>query len=543
MKFGIKTNESFRNLMCAVFFLLLGAGILSAQSDAEQSRFRFVEPEQAKETEPGDAVVRVRTNVSGAEIYLDGMYYGCSDVVIHFPDSGRHHLRISKPGYESEFLTVNVKRGREYSYFVQLKKISGFIRIYGAPSGAVFYVDGGSPTSSTFIEAGAGRRRIRVHAFGYNDFYGDIFVRRYMTSDFNVSMTPAEFSLDDFAVSRGTFNPEYGGTIGNAEFSFYVTAASPEPARLLICNSEGNTVRTFNFEKFKTWRQSVVWDGMDDSGLPLPDGAYKATVSAGKYSYSISVSLDRSLVYNISGCSRTGTGIGSLPAAFGLTAGGYSVFSSAAPVFNYGTPGSGYDSVYTGLGFVKNFGEYAETGASVYFVAGEKYEDVPILFNVYMKIFNGFEISGGTVLRFGGLARYGYLTDAAFGIPGVDDGCGFGGGLMFGAETRLFYAGFSSEFTAGAIDGNLSVYNNVWRNGISLSFRPDQTSRINLWGALNSSFSELIPSGWLRAVDAGAEVVFMPGGGVIVVSFKGRGIFVTDGSGRFSAEIGLSYLF
>jgi hypothetical protein len=74
-------------------------------------------------------------------------------------------------------------------------------------------------------------------------------------------------------LGRARFNPANSGSLGTTEISFNVSA--PGLGRIVIENQGGETVFTRDLGPFDTWFQSVVWDGRDGDGRPLPDGPYR----------------------------------------------------------------------------------------------------------------------------------------------------------------------------------------------------------------------------------------------------------------------------
>ncbi|MBW1694285.1 MAG: PEGA domain-containing protein [Deltaproteobacteria bacterium] len=81
----------------------------------------------------GTAFLSVGGNVSGANVLVDNLKVGntpLSNVVI---EAGRHRVLVKKPGYETFQKTIQIKRGRSLSLYVDLTKM--------APQKESLYVD------------------------------------------------------------------------------------------------------------------------------------------------------------------------------------------------------------------------------------------------------------------------------------------------------------------------------------------------------------------------------------------------------------------
>jgi flagellar hook assembly protein FlgD len=59
--------------------------------------------------------------------------------------------------------------------------------------------------------------------------------------------------------------------------------AAGSPAELQILDVAGRTVRTFSLPSSRAPRSySLIWDGTDDAGKPVPPGCYLARWNSGK---------------------------------------------------------------------------------------------------------------------------------------------------------------------------------------------------------------------------------------------------------------------
>ena len=118
-------------------------------------------------------------------------------------------------------------------------------------------------------------------------------------------------------------------------------------------------------------------------------------------------------------------------------------------------------------------------------------------------------------MDFGFLIRAGGAKNKPFEPYGADNGCGLGGGLVFGLDFNNFYAGISSEFTFATSTFNTKNdnYDKVLRNGICFQLKGQSVS-FAIYSALNSSFGTTALENdsrssnsieFLRAVDVGFD--------------------------------------
>src|SRR5574340_1815223 len=70
-----------------------------------------------------DGSLRVKADVTGAEVYLDGRNVGAAPLMIHSLPGGTHKLVLVKPGYEDYTQDVEVQPGQTAKVFVVMKPL------------------------------------------------------------------------------------------------------------------------------------------------------------------------------------------------------------------------------------------------------------------------------------------------------------------------------------------------------------------------------------------------------------------------------------
>lgn len=478
------------------------------------------EPKKLVQIEETSTSISIETNVPNVEVYLNGVYQGRTDIVIADLLPGYYYLELRKSGYEVETYMIRVRRGYDLHYYFDMQKIYGTVYIKDVPANSIVRVD--NSDSSTWISSSSslrdytvktepGRQNVYVKSFGYEPYTRAVDVYPYDEVSIYVDLQPAAFDLSDFKINRDSFNPEYSGHIGKCTVSFYVTASAA--ADIVIKAEDGTEVWTKSYDSFSTWEQSFDWNGTDNNGVKLEDGRYCVYINAAGFTDYEYVNIDRSISYPILTATKTGGGVGEVPAVFTENTGFVMLH------FEGGLEGVSVPSVSGGALF--NFAKHCELGITV---GGYPYtRENAIQTTASFKLYSVEKLDKVT-LCYGGLFRYGISTDE---IPyseyGYDTGNGIGGGVLFGLDFGKVYAGIASQITG------IEQY---WTNGLCLSFKPVNSLKISGWG-------NYTVYGCIRA---GGEICFMPESSAFILNAKASAtiapskVFPTFG-------IGLSYLF
>jgi hypothetical protein len=224
----------------------------------------------------------VRSEPSRATVYLNGIERGLTPFSFETIASGDYGIRLVKDGYGERWIRVSVRENSRLEVTLNLEAVLGTLtldiqRKAGSPPPEELalrpeiIVDGESQ-NSTFLSLPVGYRTIRVRAFGWEEAVHSVYVRRDFNQRLRVEMEAAPFSMTDAELHRSRFNPANSGSLGTTEIAFNVSA--PGTGRIVIENQAGETVFSQDMAPFAAWSQSVVWNGRDREGKPLPDGAY-----------------------------------------------------------------------------------------------------------------------------------------------------------------------------------------------------------------------------------------------------------------------------
>ena len=116
--------------------------------------------------------LEVRSEPSGAKVYLDGKEFGESPLLLSDVSPGRHLIRVAKEGYEAYEVLENIGGDRK-KVMAQLKKVvtEGELIIRTEPSGATVTLNGRSVGKSPYEGKSLppGIYRIRITKEGYEN--------------------------------------------------------------------------------------------------------------------------------------------------------------------------------------------------------------------------------------------------------------------------------------------------------------------------------------------------------------------------------------
>ena len=268
------------------FFLLwLFAGLLffPPALTAQHRPGRPRPGDRVEETE-GEGLI-IRSNPSGAWVYIDGIQRGRTPLRLQNFRFGTYSVQLEKEGFVDYWVTVSSRPGSVTRVYAELQPAIGrvFLNIRPAPDSSgtltplapLISVDGQSYSSAS-LELPVGFRSILVRAFGWEDFSTTLYVELNSFRELELNMKPASFKFYNTGISRGRFNPGNAGSLGTTTYSFEVSA--PGRGTLTVMNGEWKPVFVRALGPFEGRSQSVVWDGRDGQGEILPDGVYTMVV-------------------------------------------------------------------------------------------------------------------------------------------------------------------------------------------------------------------------------------------------------------------------
>lgn len=534
--------KKFFSAVFVLFFVVCSLSALSIDFTGDSSSTRS--PDSTKRRDDDLVGVIIRTNVEGAEVYINGKLFGTTPFATVDLSASYYTLELRKSGYDTIKCKIYPRKRYTYTYEFVMQKTCGFITIKNYPTGSYVYVDG-SRYSTFPIEVTPGNHTVKVRKFGYEDYTEQVYVENHKSVTVSVSLKTAPFRIRNFSISRNQINPDYTSWIGKVNFSFEVT--NDGSAILSVCDYYGNAVWTHEYNSFSTWNQSISWNGRDNYGNPLPDGQYTVNLYSFDFDQSLPLTINRGLVYPLSSFTPSGSGLGSLPCAFGGGENYVKLFLDFGPMIDLsGEKGQLYSLPVTG-GVIIDFGHYNEL--SFAFGGGTATQSplvdaVPAMASVSYKRNISTDLAPNLKLNFAPLINYNYCSQFFYGPLGSNIGTGLGLGLAMGLEGKTLYLGASGEYFFGATKAKGAKYldddsiqgENILKYGLVLSANPSKNLRTSVWGAMYNN----------EILEGGLEFIAMPGTGAFCFNAKASlltDITSDDKNMLINAKFGLSILF
>src|SRR5574344_830362 len=138
------------SLLASIFIFAETAVISDAEpledSSTQESRIsndpNFLSEKEEHLEQKKDTALTVQTNVTTANVYLNGNYRGTTPLTIKNLTPGKYKLRVEKQHYETREISINIKRGQRITYNIDLIRIIGKIYFNVNPSNAIVQCDG-----------------------------------------------------------------------------------------------------------------------------------------------------------------------------------------------------------------------------------------------------------------------------------------------------------------------------------------------------------------------------------------------------------------
>ena len=437
---------------------------------------------------------------------------------------------------------IYVSEGRSFSYYVPLERSIGFLDFSSLPAGSLIYVDS-KKTDNSYIEVEEGRHEILIRRFGFKDVRGAVFVRKGTVRFISAKMTEDSFRLKSFSVAKRSFNPDYSGALGQTTFTASVTA--PAIGVLSIKDESGEEVFRAELPEFSTWEQSIKWNGRANDGSKLAGGMYTADFSAGGQILSSAVRLDYSISYRPVEIGFAGSGIGSFPAAFTPPKKTVMLSAAVSPIFN--TEDGFYSAPFVfALSYTPS--DFAELSSR--FTVNTANEKSSVGVNAAAKFVFSSQISYDAKICYGASVHYGYSGKQMFYPYGAQHGSGLGASAVFGLDLKNVYAGVSTSYTVGSLNGDVGRKDSALKNVVAFSFRPAAMTAIDAAFAINSAFNfydgisdSITAADFTRAFDAQLGASFMIPNTSVILRTAASALIYTGSTAYIDGRFCIAYMF
>jgi hypothetical protein len=221
--------------------------------------------------------IYIDSTPSSASVYINGFLEGTTPLHIETLDAGQYTLEILAEGYRTEERWIDYDGSTYTEYWIQLQELTGYIRVAYEPADALVFIDGENADMGTNVVR-IGNHVVRIKAFSYEPAVVKVFVEEDQTTTVEGILEEATLRIENIGVSRRTFSPKNPGKLGKVTVGFEVTTYGTGVVNIL--DEQDTTVFSYSFPEFTTWEQSMEWNGRTKSGSMVPDGKYRAVISA-----------------------------------------------------------------------------------------------------------------------------------------------------------------------------------------------------------------------------------------------------------------------
>jgi len=144
------------------------------------------------------ATLEVRSDPSGAQVYLDGRYLGLTPLVSSVAP-GRHQVEVRKEGYEPYKVSVRLNPGERVRVYARLVPAvtTGRLEVRSEPSGAQVYINGAYRGKTPLVlTLDPGVYDLRLVLPGYAEYRERVRVRPGETTVVTARLVPEEARLE-----------------------------------------------------------------------------------------------------------------------------------------------------------------------------------------------------------------------------------------------------------------------------------------------------------------------------------------------------------
>jgi hypothetical protein len=223
----------------------------------------------------GSSALSVRSDVRGAEVWVDYIRRGTVPLDITGLNPGSHLLILRMDGYYDNSIQLTLAPDTTTTVTASMLLKTGFVQLQTEPGDAIVIFDG-DEYESGMIELPIGNAFLAVKAFGYREKTIKVFVLENQIVKAEAVLELAPFEATGFSTSRTQFNPRNAGVRGLVRASFTVSA--PGRAQTSIFAPDGSLVDVLKSEIFSDWDQSVQWNGKGQDLDPVADGRYLLSI-------------------------------------------------------------------------------------------------------------------------------------------------------------------------------------------------------------------------------------------------------------------------
>ena len=193
---GIQTNTVIQNVFPGIHYVRLelpGYRTWEQIFEVREGEITYINHEM--EPVVGDAF-SVSTKPEGAQIFIDGDFYGISNTVLYELPVGQRHVLLVLDNYSDYAVTVTINEGMSQSVVHTFETIptTGRITVASVPSNADIYLNGEfeGTTQKTLEEVVPGTYDVVIKKNGYDDWTGRVDVAAGKITEVIAELSPSE---------------------------------------------------------------------------------------------------------------------------------------------------------------------------------------------------------------------------------------------------------------------------------------------------------------------------------------------------------------
>lgn len=210
---------------------------------------------------------------SGADVYIDGRYYGRTPITIQRIPVGRKIVTLKMSGYADWSEDVLIETG-QISQVNAVLKLAGTLQVSSSPSGARVYLDGKdlgtTPLSNSSIPEGT--HNLSVELFGYKPWRAIVEIVPRQTTNIFANLEPAPIDITELTVNPKTYKVR---TLFKRDLSINFTITKPATVTVEI-RDMGDRVIAVPMSGFRASIPKLEVKWKDE----VPPGNYKVVVIA-----------------------------------------------------------------------------------------------------------------------------------------------------------------------------------------------------------------------------------------------------------------------
>lgn len=221
------------------------------------------EPDSREILEEPERGLQISSYPSGAVIYINGVRYGTSPLLLDMP-GGNYVIRAEKGGFYPDSAAISFSEGGYLEVELELQEITGTLLVETSPVRAEVRSGWQSISPGIETEMRIGRYEIVVEAFGYETVRQEVLIEEDRTTTLSVELQEAPFRIDWFHARRESFDPADPGIYGSVPISIAVSTTGE--ALFSVYDDAGNRVGESRRITFDQRWHHIRWDGEGQTG-------------------------------------------------------------------------------------------------------------------------------------------------------------------------------------------------------------------------------------------------------------------------------------